>query len=104
MDASSSCLGGSRGAATMAAPLPQTAQPTDEVAALRNQRIAGEKRVQQLTAELQNLQEIKRGQAHPANLLVVKKSGTPVYAKNTENARVLFEAATRGSERVRHDY
>jgi hypothetical protein len=84
---------GARGAATMAAPLPQTAQPPDEVAALRNQRIAGEKRVQQLTAELQNLQEIKRGQAHPANLLVVKKSGTPVYAKKAENARVLFEAA-----------
>ena len=84
---------GARGAATMAAPLPQTAQPPDEVAALRNQRIAGEKRVQQLTAELQNLQEIKRGQAHPTNLLVVKKSGTPVYAKSAENARVLFEAA-----------
>lgn len=84
---------GARGAATMAAPLPQAAQAPDEVAALRNQRIAGEKRVQQLTAELQNLQEIKRGQAHPTNLLVVKKSGTPVYAKNAESARVLFEAA-----------
>jgi len=84
---------GARGAATMAAPLPQTAQPPDEVAALRNQRIAGEKRVQQLTAELQNLQEIKRGQVHPSNLLVIKKSGTPVYGKNAENAHVLFEAA-----------
>ncbi len=84
---------GARGAANMATPLPQPAQPPDEVAALRNQRIAGEKRVQQLTAELQNLQEIKRGQAHPTNLLVIKKSGTPVYAKNAENAHVLFEAA-----------
>lgn len=83
---------GARSAATMASPLPQSAQPPDEVAALRNQRIAGEKRVQRLTAELQNLQEIKRGQAHPTNLLVVKKSGTPVYAKGAENARVLFEA------------
>jgi hypothetical protein len=84
---------GARGAATMAAPLPETAQPPDEVAALRNQRIAGEKRVQQLTAELQNLQEIKRSQAHPANLLVVKRSGTPIYSKNLESSRVLFEAA-----------
>ena len=84
---------GARGAATMAAPLPQAAQQPDEVAALRNQRIAGEKRVQQLTAELQNLQEIKRGQAHPTNLLVVKKSGTPIYAKSAESSRVLFEAA-----------
>jgi len=84
---------GVRSAATMAAPLPQTAQPPDEVVALRNQRIAGEKRVQQLTAELQNLQEIKRSQAHPTNLLVVRKSGTPVYSKNLENSRMLFEAA-----------
>ena len=84
---------GARGAATMAAPLPQTAQPPDEVSALRNQRVAGEKRVQQLTAELQNLKEIKRGQVHPTNLLVVRKSGTPVYSKNAENAHVLFEAA-----------
>jgi hypothetical protein len=87
-------LSGARAAATMAAPLPQAAQQPDEVAALRNQRIAGEKRVQQLTAELQNLQEIKRGQAHPINLLVVKKSGTPIYARNAESSRVLFEAAT----------
>src|SRR5260221_5739088 len=84
---------GARGAATMAAPLPQTAQPPDEVAALRNQRIAGEKRVQQLTAELQTLQEIKRGQAHPTNLLVIKKSGTPIYARNAESSRILFEAS-----------
>jgi hypothetical protein len=86
-------LSGARAAATMAAPLPQSAQQPDEVAALRNQRIAGEKRVQQLTAELQNLQEIKRGQAHPTNLLVIKKSGTPIYARNVESSRVLFEAA-----------
>jgi hypothetical protein len=85
-------LSGARAAATMAAPLPQTAQAPDEIAALRSQRIAGEKRVQQLTAELQNLQEIKHGQAHPTNLLVVRKSATPVYAKNAETSRVLFEA------------
>jgi hypothetical protein len=86
-------LSGARAAATMATPLPQSAQQPDEVAVLRNQRIAGEKRVQQLTAELQNLQEIKRGQAHPTNLLVVKKSGTPIYARNTESFRILFQAA-----------
>jgi hypothetical protein len=86
-------LSGARSAATMAAPLPQTAQQPDEVAALRNQRIAGEKRVQQLTAELQNLQELQHTQAHPRNLIVVKKSRTPIYAKNAESSRVLFEAA-----------
>jgi len=86
-------LSGARAAATMAAPLPQAAQQPDEVAALRNQRIAGEKRVQQLTAELQNLQELRHTQAHPKNLIVVKKSRTPIYAKNAESSRVLFEAA-----------
>jgi hypothetical protein len=82
-----------RTAATMAAPLPQAAQQPDEVAALRNQRITSEKRVQQLTAELQNLQELQRTQAHPRNLIVVSNSRTPIYAKNAENSRVLFEAA-----------
>ena len=86
-------LSGARTAATMAAPLPQAAQQPDEVAALRNQRIASEKRVQQLSAELQNLQELQRAQAHPRNLIVVKNSHTPVYAKNSETSRVLFEAA-----------
>jgi hypothetical protein len=86
-------LSGARTAATMAAPLPQAAQQPDEVAALRNQRIASEKRVQQLTAELQNLQELQRTQAHPRNLIVIRKSRTPIYAKNAETSRVLFEAA-----------
>ena len=79
--------------AAMAAPLPQAAQQPDEVALLRNQRVAGEKRVQQLTVELQNLQELQHTQAHPRNLIVVKKSRTPIYAKNAEGAHVLFEAA-----------
>jgi hypothetical protein len=85
-------LSGARAAAAMAAPLPQAAQQPDEVAALRNQRIAGEKRVQQLTAELQNLQELQHTQAHPKNLIVVKKSKTPIYAKSAESSRILFEA------------
>ena len=87
-------LSGARTAATMAAPLPQAAQQPDEVSQLRNQRIASEKRVQQLTAELQNLQELQHTQAHPRNLIVVKKDRTPIYAKNAENSRVLFEAST----------
>ena len=86
-------LSGARSAAIMASPLPQRDQPPDEVAALRSRRIASEKRVQQLTAELQNLQEIQRGQAHPQNLVIVKNSGTPVYAKNSETSRLLFQAA-----------
>lgn len=81
-----------RTAATMAAPLPQKNQTPDEIATLRGERVASEKRVQQLTAELKNLQEIKRSQAHPQNIVVVKRAGAPIYAKNVDGARVLFQA------------
>ena len=70
-----------------------SAPTADEVAELRAQRIAREKRVQQLTTELQNLQEIQKTQAHPQNLVIVGKSGTPVFAKNTVGSRVLFQAS-----------
>jgi hypothetical protein len=65
----------------------------DEVAALRNQRVMEERRVQQLTSELNNLKEIQHNQARPQNLIVITKSGTPVYAKASENSRLLFQAA-----------
>ena len=54
-------LSAARSAATMAAPLASKNEPPDEVAALRNQRVNAERHVQQLTEELKNLQEIKRG-------------------------------------------
>ena len=70
-----------------------SAPPGDEVTELRAQRIAREKRAQQLTTQLQNLQEIQKTQAHPQNLVVIQKSGTPVYAKNALGSRVLFQAS-----------
>jgi len=66
---------------------------TDELGSLRSNREAEEKRMRELNAELQSLQEIKKNQAHPLNLVVVKKPGTPVLAKPAEGARVLFNAA-----------
>ncbi len=64
----------------------------EEVTALATQRSVEEKRVQQLNAELQSLQDIQRNQAHPNNLVVAKKSGTPVLARPTEGSRLLFSA------------
>jgi hypothetical protein len=64
----------------------------DEISALRRKREAEEKRAQQLDAELQSLQEIQRNQARPGNLVAVKKSGTPVFAKPATGSRVLFTA------------
>jgi hypothetical protein len=85
-------LSGFPGAA-ISTPPPAIAKTPDEVATLRNQRVLEERRVQQLTGELQNLKEIQHNQAHPQNLLVVAKSGTPIYAKASENSRLLFQAA-----------
>jgi len=65
----------------------------DEVATLRIKREAEEKRMQQLNAELRSLQEIQRNQAHPLNLVVVRKSGTPVLARPTIGSHTLFTAS-----------
>lgn len=65
----------------------------DEVAALRIKRAVEEKRMQQLNAELQSLQEIQRNQAHPLNLVVVKKIDAPVLARPAMGSHPLFTAS-----------
>jgi hypothetical protein len=65
----------------------------DEIIALRAKRQAEENRMRQLNTELQSLQEIQRNQAHPQNLVVVKKSGTPVLTKPAEGSQLLFNAS-----------
>ena len=86
-------LSGVPGAVVSTPPSAVTRTP-DEVAALRSQRVAEERRVQQLTEELQNLKEIQHNQSRPQNLVAVTKSGTTVFDKPSENARQLFQAAT----------
>ncbi len=77
-----------------AAPSTGTTSGSDEVGGLRVKREAEEKRMQQLSMELQSLQDIQHNQAHPLNLVAVKKAGTPVLARPAEGSRVLFNAAT----------
>jgi hypothetical protein len=79
-------------AASPAAP-GSVASQSDEITALRVRSLTEENRMQQLNSELQGLQEIQRNQAHPLNLVVVKKSGTPVLARPAEGSRVLFAAS-----------
>jgi hypothetical protein len=79
--------------ASISTPAVPVAKTPNEVAELRTKRVIEERRVQQLTAELQNLKEIQHNQAHPQSLVVVIKSGVPVYSKPAENARALFQAA-----------
>ncbi len=70
-----------------------SAPESDEVAALRGKREAEEKHAQELSAELQALQEIERNQAHPLNLVVVKNNGTPVLPRPVAGSHPLFIAA-----------
>jgi hypothetical protein len=48
---------------------------------------------QSLQTEVQNLEEILKNQAHPNNLVAIKKSGTPVVATPSLNAKTLFLAS-----------
>ena len=91
-----SSSGKNNAAAVEASPAPTTGAndaSSDEVSSLRTKREAEEKRMSQLSAELKDLQEIKHGQAHPPNLVVVKKNGTPVVSRPAEGSPVLFSAA-----------
>jgi hypothetical protein len=63
-----------------ASPAATTGIPVDELLSLRSRREREEKRMRELNAELQTLQEIQKNQAHPLNLLLVKKTGAPVFA------------------------
>jgi hypothetical protein len=66
---------------------------TEELNKLRLQREAEEKRMRGLNADLQGLEEVKKNQAHPLNLVTVKRAGTPVMAKVGDESRVLFKAS-----------
>jgi len=46
-----------------------------------------------LQAESQSLEEILKNQAHPSNLVAVKKNGTPVVASPSLTAKTLFMAS-----------
>jgi len=53
----------------------------------------GDKDSSSLQAEVQSLEEILKNQAHPKNLVAVKKSGTPVVAAASLTAKTLFMAS-----------
>jgi hypothetical protein len=69
------------------------ASSNNEVAALKLQRENEQKHMLQLKSELEGLQEIQHNQAHPRNLVIVKKSGSPVLARPMEASKLLFTAS-----------
>lgn len=73
---------------------PETGSAADDQAAsLPTQRAVVDKHLAELTKEAKGLEEILRNQAHPNNLVAVKKSDTPVLSSPNEGAKVLFLAA-----------
>ena len=66
---------------------------SNDVAALKLQREDEQKRMLQLKSELEGLQEIQHNQAHPRNLVIVRKSGSPVVAHPADASKVLFTAS-----------
>ncbi len=83
---------GSNSPGTMNATAP--VEGSEELMKLRASREAEESRMRALSTEVQSLEEIKKNQAHPLNLVSVKRAGTPVFAHAGEAERVLFKAAS----------
>jgi hypothetical protein len=92
---------------TISAPLPRIPDTGSSISSAIGQRPTGQERADSqpgpgkaaeagsvdLQAEAQNLEEIVKNQAHPNNLVAVKKSGTPVVATPSLNAKTLFLAS-----------
>jgi hypothetical protein len=77
--------------ATPAAPA-SSAASNESLDTIRARREANEKRAAQLAVEEKNLEEILNNQARPTDLIVVKRSGTPIFSKPEEGAQVLMSA------------
>jgi hypothetical protein len=65
----------------------------DHMSSLATQKAVIDRRAEEEEKEVNGLQEILRNQAHPENLVAVKKKDTPIFANPIENAKVLFLAA-----------
>ena len=66
--------------------------PNANLESLKLQRAAVEKRVQELSADIKNFEDILHNQVRPADLATVKKAGTHVFAKPADGSPVLFSA------------
>lgn len=60
---------------------PVTTSTNEDLGSLRLRREEAEKKMKALEGDVQNLEEILRNQAHPDNLAVIRKAGTPILAK-----------------------
>jgi hypothetical protein len=65
---------------------------SDIATSLATQKAVADKHMEELTKEAKGLEEILHNQAHPKNLVAVRKSSTPVLVSPVEGAKVLFLA------------
>ena len=65
----------------------------ESIESMKSRRAADEKQAQELTAEIKSLEEVLHNQVRPTDLVAVKKAGTPIYSKPSENSQVLLTAA-----------
>jgi len=72
---------------------PYSSRAHGDVPSSRTQTAAGDKHLEELRTEAQNLEEILRTQVHPKNLVAVKNPDTPVLASPDEGAKLLFSAS-----------
>lgn len=80
--------------APMPSGVPASSMPisSERAASLATQKAVADKHMEELRREAKSLEEILHNQAHPNNLVAVKKSGIPVLVSPMEGARVLFLA------------
>ena len=92
---------------TISAPMPRIPDTGSSISSAIGRRPTGQERADSqpgpgkvveagsldLQAEAQNLEEILKNQAHPNNLVAVKKSGTAVVATPSLNAKTVFLAS-----------
>lgn len=71
---------------------PTVASTDADLDTLRKQTEALEKRRNNLSTTVHDLEDMLQNQAHPTDLVVTRKSGTPVRAQPESTARVLFRA------------
>jgi len=64
----------------------------EDIESLRHRREEAERRVNELNGDVKDLEEILRTQTHPSDLAVIRKSGTRVLSKPSQNGPVLFLA------------
>lgn len=67
----------------------------DHMSSLATQKAVVDRHTEEQEKEAKGLEKILRNQAHPANLVAVRKKDTPVLANPIEDAKVLFSCRRR---------